>query len=421
MIIPSIDLQSGKAVQLIGGKEFAIDGGDPQNWANEFGLASEIAVIDLDAAMGTGTGSNRDTIVSLLKGRRCRVGGGIRTVEDALFYLDAGATQVIIGTKATPEFLSQLPKERVIAALDTRFGEVVVDGWQTNTKAPIEEKIAQLKDHVGGFLVTFVELEGRMNSIDIERSRELKKLCGDVPLTVAGGVATTGEIAELDELGIDVQVGMALYSRKIAYCDAVIAPLLRRIPNGLWATIVCDEHGTALGLAWSNLESINLAFAEQRGIYWSRSRNEIWRKGDSSGAIQDLLRVDLDCDRDAIRFTVRQRGTGFCHKDTYTCWGQAEGIKRLEQTLHSRKETAPEGSYTARLFTDDDLLNSKIKEEAVELTEATAPQHIVEEAADVLYFTMAKLAKHGISLEEVSRELEFRSRKVSRRPGDKKS
>ena len=268
MIIPSIDLQSGKAVQLIGGKDFAIDGGDPNNWANEFGLASEIAVIDLDAAMNKG--SNRDVIVSLLKGRRCRVGGGIRTSEDALFYLDAGATQVIIGTKATPELLSQLPKERVIAALDTKHGEVVVDGWVTNTKAPIEEKIALLKDYVGGFLVTFVELEGRMNSIDIERSRYLKSLCGDVKLTVAGGVATTEEIAELDALGIDVQVGMALYSRKIGYAESVIAPLVKRIPEGPWATVICNEHGVALGLAWSTLESIQLAFKERRGIYLSR-------------------------------------------------------------------------------------------------------------------------------------------------------
>ena len=418
MIIPSIDLQSGKAVQLIGGKDFAIDGGDPHNWAREFGLASEIGVIDLDAAMGKG--SNRDVIVSLLKGRRCRVGGGIRSVEDAMFYLDAGATQVIIGTKATPELLSQLPKERVIAALDTKHDEVVVDGWATNTKARIEDKIEELKPYVGGFLITFVELEGRMNSIDIERSRRLKELCGDVKLTVAGGVASTEEIAELDALGIDVQVGMALYSRKISYADSVISPLVRRIPEEPWATVVCNEHGVALGLAWSSLESIRLAFAEQRGIYWSRSRQEIWRKGETSGATQELLRVDLDCDRDAIRFTVRQNGTGFCHLNTTTCWGDATGITKLEETMEDRKLHAVPGSYTNRLFSDDDLLNSKITEEAGDLVGATDRDHIVKEAADVLFFTMAKLAKEGISFSEVTDELDFRSRKITRRPGDKK-
>ena len=362
-----------------------------------------------------GKGNNRETIIQLLKGRRCRVGGGIRTVEDALFYLDAGATQVIIGTKATPEFLEHLPKERVIAALDTKHGEVVVDGWQTNTKAPIEEKIALLKAFVGGFLVTFVELEGRMNSIDIERSRYLKELCGDMPLTVAGGVASTEEIAELDALGIDVQVGMALYSRKIGYAESVIAPLVKRIPQGPWATVICNEHGVALGLAWSTLESIQLAFKEQRGIYWSRSRHQIWRKGESSGATQQLLRVDLDCDRDAIRFTVKQSGTGSCHLGTTTCWGDSEGLTKLEETLNERKSSAPIGSYTAKLFNDEDLLNAKIVEEATELTQADTNQRITEEAADVLYFTMAKLAKHGLTLADVKEELDLRSRKISRR------
>ena len=241
-----------------------------------------------------------------------------------------------------------------------------------------------------------------------------------MPLTVAGGVASTEEIAELDALGIDVQVGMALYSRKIGYAESVIAPLVKRIPQGPWATVICNEHGVALGLAWSTLESIQLAFKEQRGIYWSRSRHQIWRKGESSGATQQLLRVDLDCDRDAIRFTVKQSGTGFCHLGTTTCWGDSEGLTKLEETLNERKSSAPIGSYTAKLFNDEDLLNAKIVEEATELTQADTNQRITEEAADVLYFTMAKLAKHGLTLADVKEELDLRSRKISRRGGDKK-
>ena len=133
-----------------------------------------------------------------------------------------------------------------------------------------------------------------------------------------------------------------------------------------------------------------------------------------------MLRVDLDCDRDAIRFTVKQAGTGFCHLGTTTCWGPAEGLTKLEETLVSRKANAVPGSYTARLFSDDDLLNTKIVEEAGELVAAETDQRITEEAADVLYFTMTKLAKHGLTLSDVAAELDLRSRKVSRRGGDKK-
>ena len=419
MIIPSIDLQSGKAVQLIGGKEFAVDGGDPLNWAKEFGIAGEIGVIDLDAALGTG--SNRDTIVEILKNHRCRVGGGIRTMEDALFYLDHGALQVIIGTKATSEFCSQLPRERVMAALDTYHGEVVVDGWQTNTKKPIEQRIAELRDHVGGFLITFVEREGRMVTMDLERCRQLKELCGDTPLTVAGGLSTVEEVADLDALGIDVQVGMALYTRKIDYIDCVLAPLKRRLPDQLWPTVVADEQGRALGLVWSSEESVRLAAKERRGIYYSRSRKEIWRKGETSGAVQELLRIDLDCDRDALRFTVKQSGSGFCHKQTDSCWGNLGGLAALESTLVARKQQAPVGSYSARLFSEEGLLESKLTEEARELSEATDRDHIVAEAADLFYFATAKLAQNGISIPEVERELDRRSKKISRRGGDRKA
>jgi phosphoribosyl-ATP pyrophosphohydrolase len=419
MIIPSIDLQSGKAVQLIGGKEFAVDGGDPLNWASEFGIAGEIGVIDLDAALGTG--NNRETIVGILRDHRCRVGGGIRTIEDAMFYLDHGALQVIIGTKATPEFCSQLPRTRVMAALDTYHGEVVVEGWQTNTKKPIEERIAELKDHVGGFLVTFVEREGRMVTMDMDRCRALKELCGDVPLTVAGGLSTVEEVAELDAMGIDVQVGMALYTRKIDYIDCVLSPLKRRLPDQLWPTVVADEQGRALGLVWSSEESVRLAAKERRGIYYSRSRQEIWRKGETSGAVQELLRIDLDCDRDALRFTVRQAGTGFCHKQTESCWGDLGGFGALQATLVDRKADAPAGSYSARLFAEEGLLESKLKEEAKELTEATERSHIIAEAADLFYFATTKLVQSGISLVEVERELDRRSKKVTRRGGDRKS
>ncbi|MGE3292515.1 MAG: HisA/HisF-related TIM barrel protein, partial [Geminicoccaceae bacterium] len=160
MIVPSIDLQGGQTVQLVGGAAKAIDAGDPTPIAERFSLAGEIAVIDLDAAMRKG--SNAALIEGLLPRFACRVGGGIRDVETAVRWLDQGARKVILGTAARPEILSRLPRERVIAALDARHGEVVVEGWQEGTGRGILERIAELKPYAAGFLVTFVELEGRM-------------------------------------------------------------------------------------------------------------------------------------------------------------------------------------------------------------------------------------------------------------------
>ena len=133
----------------------------------------------------------------------------------------------------------------------------------------------------------------------------------------------------------------------------------------LYTTVVCDEHGVCLGLVYSSMESLRVAVTERRGVYWSRSRNSLWRKGDSSGMFQELLNIKVDCDFDAVRFTVYQCGDppAFCHLMTRTCWGHVNGVKKLETILLDRKKSAPEGSYTKRLFDDPDLLRKKLLEE----------------------------------------------------------
>ena len=417
MIVPSIDLAGGNAVQLVGGEEQALDAGDPRPLAERFGRVGEVAVIDLDAALSRG--SNEGVIADLLQRARCRVGGGIRDVETARRWLDRGASRVILGTAARPEVLGALPRERVIAALDARHGEVVVEGWRQGTGRGIEERMRELREHVGGFLVTFVEREGRLQGTDLERVKALVDAAGDARVTIAGGVSTREEIAELDRLGADAQVGMAIYTGRLSLTEAFAAPLRSDRPDGLWPTLVCDVHGAALGLAYSDAESLAHALESGRGAYHSRRRG-LWVKGESSGDGQELLRVEADCDRDALRFTVRQAGRGFCHEGTYTCFGEASGISSLARLVARRAAEAPEGSYTRRLLEDPELLSAKLREEADELARAGSPDEVRWEAADVLYFTLVALARSGVALEDVERELELRSRKVTRRPGDAK-
>lgn len=417
MIIPSIDLMGGNAVQLVQGQQKKIDAGDPRPLAEKFSRVGEVAVIDLDAAMGTG--SNAEVIESLLPLGRFRVGGGIRDVETARRWLDKGAGKVILGTAARPEILSALPKDRVIAALDSKFGEVVVEGWKTGTKTGVRERMRALAPYVGGFLVTFVEHEGTMRGLDMPRAKALVADANGVRLTVAGGIRSADEVAVLDAADIDVQVGMALYSGLFDLADALTAMLKSDRPDGLWPTMVVDEANEALGLAYSNADSLRAAIEEGRGIYHSRRRG-LWRKGEGSGSTQDLLRVDLDCDRDTLRFTVRQHGSGFCHLPQRTCFGDTRGLYGLARRLADPSTRAQPGSYTQRLFTEDGLLAAKLKEEAAELGEATTSAEVAEEAADVLFFTLVRLAKAGVALEDVVQRLDRRALKVSRRPGHAK-
>jgi phosphoribosyl-ATP pyrophosphohydrolase/phosphoribosyl-AMP cyclohydrolase/histidinol dehydrogenase len=132
----------------------------------------------------------------------------------------------------------------------------------------------------------------------------------------------------------------------------------------------------------------------------------------------------LDCDGDALRFTVTQQGediAAFCHLNTLTCWGEARGLRHLEGTLKDRLQSAPEGSYTKRLFDDPQLLRDKLVEEAQELSEADDKQHVAEELADVLYFAMTRAVKAGVSIDDAVAELDLRTRKVTRRKGDSKA
>lgn len=418
MIVPSIDLQGGRAVQLRGGQELVIDAGDPRPIAERFRVAGELAVVDLDAA--TGEGSNTALMRELCAIADCRVGGGIRDVRSAIEWLDAGATKVVLGTAATANVLQELPRDRVIAALDAVHGEVVVKGWREATGRTVLDRIDEIREHVGGFLVTFVEREGRMAGIDAAAVGEIVARAQGVPVTIAGGVRSGEDVRLLDQLGCDAQVGMAIYNGSLDLGDAICAPMRSDRDDGLWATVVCDERGVALGLCYSNAESVREAVEQRRGVYWSRTRG-LWIKGETSGDTQELLRIDLDCDRDALRFTVRQRGRGFCHEGTRTCWGDEAGIGTLARTIAGRLEDAPEGSYTRRLLEDRELQQAKLLEEANELVQAEGCEAAAWEAADVIYFALVAAAARGAGLEDIERELAKRGRRVSRRSGEAKA
>lgn len=417
MIVPSIDIMGGRAVQLRRGKEFVLDGGDPLERLAEFAVAGEVAVVDLDAALGRG--SNAAVIREMVRRAPCRVGGGIRDQETARQWLDAGAARVIIGTAASVQLCGALPRERVIAAVDAERGEVVVDGWRARTGTTVLERVRALSPVVSGFLFTQVEREGEMAGFDRDAIREVVAAAGaGARVTAAGGITTAADVAELDRVGADAQVGMALYTGRLSLGAAVSAPLTKALPGDVWPTVVCDESGKALGLVWSTRESVTRAVSERRGIYWSRSRGALWVKGQTSGAVQELVRVDLDCDRDALRFTVRQRGAGFCHLERPSCWsaGSAFDFDDLATVIAERAARPPIGSGTARLLADPDLLAAKLREETDELAQASSAEAAVHETADVLFMALVTLVRAGGTLRDVRAELARRHGAVTRRP-----
>jgi phosphoribosylformimino-5-aminoimidazole carboxamide ribotide isomerase len=222
MLIPSIDLKGGAVVQLVQGERLAIEDRDVFRWVRRFERFPKVQVIDLDAAIGQG--DNLELVRRIAASLSCRVGGGIRTVERAKDVLEAGAKQVIAGSalfrdgKPDLAFAKLLADgvgaERVIAAVDSRGGRVVVHGWKTILPLSPVEAVHALEPYCGEFLYTHVDAEGLMGGTSIEAIRAVRQATSR-RVTAAGGITTRGEIDTLDDLGVDAVVGMALYTGKL--------------------------------------------------------------------------------------------------------------------------------------------------------------------------------------------------------------
>ena len=222
MIVPCIDLMDGRVVQLVQGKEKALEGDSPEEMLRKFAGFGEIQVIDLDAAMGKG--SNDELVEFLAKRAACRIGGGVRDVDRAHKLVEQGARKVIVGTAAFgaggPDtgFLSGLRdaigKERLLIALDSRDGKIVVKGWQKATQFTAERVLGQLEPYCAGFLCTYVDKEGMMQGTDLDWFRRLRNST-ILEITAAGGITTLEDIRELTGLGIHAAIGMAIYTGKL--------------------------------------------------------------------------------------------------------------------------------------------------------------------------------------------------------------
>ncbi|MDP8256789.1 MAG: phosphoribosyl-ATP diphosphatase [Candidatus Alcyoniella australis] len=409
MIFPSIDISHGKAVQLVGGERKALEVENTFELAHDFSLYGDLAIIDLDAAKGEG--DNTELIEKLLNIAPARVGGGVRDHARYERLIRSGANKVIIGTEARPDFLRELNPQQLVAAVDVR-GETVSDqGWRRDTGEGPLERIQRLAPYVSEFLVTHVDREGSMSGLDREFFGRIDE-GADRPIVVAGGVANYDDVIWTQRNGFGCQVGMALYTGRISLDQCLIRSLdWDKYHEGLLPTVVRDESGQVLMMAFSTKESLAKALRQRRGIYFSRARQNLWTKGEVSGNEQHLVRVDLDCDADTLLFTVKQRGIA-CHLGRYTCFNseRRDMIAELYDVVVARMNEAPNGSFTVKLLEDSNLLAEKLREEAEELSRFTDHDNLVWEAADVLYFIIVLLAKEGVPFRRVLAELERRRR-----------
>jgi phosphoribosylformimino-5-aminoimidazole carboxamide ribonucleotide (ProFAR) isomerase len=234
VIIPCIDLMDGKVVQLVQGREKALEGDSPEEMLRKFAAFPEIQVIDLDAAMGRG--SNDELVHMLAAKAAARVGGGVRTVARAEALVAQGAGKVIVGTSAfrpsetdhrlswsvassiNAPFLTKLRaaigRGRILVALDSKDGRIVVKGWRESTGLTAEDVLPALEPYCSGFLCTYVDKEGMMQGTDLDWFRRLRAATS-LELTAAGGIATLEEVRALLAMNVHAALGMAIYTGRL--------------------------------------------------------------------------------------------------------------------------------------------------------------------------------------------------------------
>ncbi len=395
---------NGKVVKLVQG--------NPQNkkfeedalaLALKFSIYPEVNLIDLDAAFGKG--SNIELIRKICKICNCNVGGGIRTVDQAYEILKLGANKIIIGTKANKDFLKKLSKEKIIVAVDSKQGKIVDKAWTNKTNKTAIEKVIELQDYCSGFLYTYVDKEGTMERIDIDTALRLREITNN-KIQYAGGVSTKEQILELARYDIDAVIGMAYYENKINYNDIFVSLLNFEKNMSLIPTIVKDQNNQILMLAFSNKKSVQQALKQRKGIYYSRTRNKLWKKGETSSNTQELLRIQTDCDSDTLIFTVKQKNVA-CHEGDYSCFSDKEfSFNDLLDIIKSRKGS---NSYTDKLLNNEPKLIKKIIEEANEVINYTDKNNLRWEIADMLYFISVLMVKNNIDYKDIENELKIRN------------
>lgn len=232
MILPCIDLQDGKVVQLVQGRDKALEGGTPDEMLAQFAAFPEIQVIDLDAAMGRG--SNDEIVRYVTTKCRARVGGGVRTPERAQALIDAGAHRVIVGTSAfrdgqvNYELLAairdQVGAERILIALDSKGGQITIKGWQESVPLKAEDVIRELEPYCGGFLCTYVDKEGMLAGTDLDWFERLRNATSH-EITAAGGITTMDDVRALLAMNVHAALGMAIYTGRLGLAELADAAL----------------------------------------------------------------------------------------------------------------------------------------------------------------------------------------------------
>ena len=443
IVYPAIDIRNGKCVRLLQGSfdRETVYGDDPVAMAQQLADkgAKWIHVVDLDGAR-SGVASNLPLIEKMTKLGVCiELGGGIRTKEDFIKRMECGVARCVLGTAAieNPELVrwaAQTYPGQVAVGIDAKDGKVAVKGWEEqSTLTPLEVAKQAAEAGVRTIIYTEIANDGMQNGPDIAGSVRLMEKSG-LEVIVSGGVGSIEDVDHVKQAGLPgVIIGKAMYDGSLEIEQALQRQEAKTMfepkqvkynEQGLVPVIAQDaETGAVLMQAYMNQEALALTLEKGHMVYWSRSRQELWEKGATSGQIQELVSLTADCDGDCLLAKVIQKGGGACHTGAYSCFfntmvepkqdiGSATVLYEVDAVIKDRREHPVEGSYTNYLFNKGiDKILKKVGEESAETIIASknnAPDEIIYETSDLFYHLLVMLQDRGVALNDIFKELKRR-------------
>lgn len=452
-LYPAIDVKDGQCVRLKKGlfNEVTVYSERPYEIAKGFEEAGAqfIHTVDLDGAL-KGHGVNAETIKKICSSVNVPVqmGGGIRTLENIQEVLDLGVYRVIIGTKAVenPDFIKaaidRFGAEHIVVGVDAKDGLVAIEGWEkVSDKTALSLALAMKDIGVQTIVYTDISKDGMLAGPNVEQTKILSDKTG-IDIIASGGMSCMDDLTHINDAGIHgAIIGKAIYEKRIdlkeavnlfesgaSYSKASAMPKadilfkdLKLDANGLIPVVVQDYvNGEVLMLAYMNEEAYNKTLETGIMTYYSRSRQELWIKGLTSGHFQYVRSIEIDCDNDTLLAKVKQIGAA-CHTGNKSCfyrnlvsteYAQTNPLKvfnNVMSIIEDRKQHPKEGSYTNYLFDKGiDKILKKCGEEATEVIIAAKnpdPEEIKYEISDFLYHVMVLMVLKGVTWEDIVKEL----------------
>ena len=405
-VIVTVDIYNNQPVLVKRGRLVEPHTETVQQAFEKICLFPNILCVDLNGAVLSG--NNRSLIADLSKTRYPYVGGGIRDISDAEFYLKNSARRIVIGTNF--DLIPQIPKNRLIVELSVDENMfVLTNGRQNETHKSVFDFLREISfmNNVDLVSITFHQTEGTLEGIPRQKLLMLyEHVPWNIKLIVAGGINSISDIEFVLHLGFIPQIGSGIWTGKIDIGDIFVC--LTTFIDGIVPAVIQDTNGLVKGQVYLNPESLKKTCETKELYRWSRRLKRVIKKGEDSLNTQKVLQICHDCDNDSLLITVDCEKP-FCHlQNEYACFKTQSIVKTNINGLfqHISKSSGP---YSTWMKEHPGASLIKIMEEFWEIVcSIDDKKNLVHECSDFLFHFMVFLQSKNISITDVLNELNAR-------------